>query len=352
MQLYNIELFTKDLSYISSFQLSTLNTDFDYLSPDEDSISIPLDIICNVGNLIVIRSLIDRKIIYIGIITTINETKLKKTVKYKPMLTLFDVSVVVGNQGTFVERWIEDKINETYISNPDELQNMPVLKVKVDTETFGTIDTEEYIVNLLDEIGYVLKKYNILVTFDIDFDKKKIIVQIRQNKAAMRVIEADLPNILSKTIEVKSSVTADTLNKLTIMNTGEEGHGEIITYYKLVSGEITVDPDAEGRITPVIFDIKTIEAKPEEFLEKALENATKELAEDDYNNLIELTVEEDDELIHPSMYEVGQKVFVLSNNKQYVSYYTGYKLSSGKLTMIFGSIRLELTKKLKRRLKK
>jgi hypothetical protein len=47
---------------------------------------------------------------------------------------------------------------------------------------------------------------------------------------------------------------------------------------------------------------------------------------------------------------IGQDVLVISEGKEYESMLTGYKFKNGKITLIFGAIRLELTKILKRRL--
>jgi hypothetical protein len=100
----------------------------------------------------------------------------------------------------------------------------------------------------------------------------------------------------------------------------------------------------------VVFKDVSIQTKPEDFDTKALEKAADVLAVEKNNNLIELEMLEDDSLFEPKEMNIGQDVLVISEGKEYESMLTGYKFKNGKITLIFGAIRLELTKILKRRL--
>ncbi|MBQ0112685.1 MAG: hypothetical protein KBT03_06115 [Bacteroidales bacterium] len=347
MQLYNVEFFTKKLEYVGSQQISSIDLEYDYLSPDENTLNLMLETKCNIDNIICIRSLIADKDMIVGVVTTINETKKGKAVKFKSLLSLFDVPIISNQVETTIEEWLATQISNTYITNEDIFQNIKCLDVKIKSQTYGTFEFDEDIVNLFDYVVNALKIFKISINFYLDFKNKAIIAEIGQNNSTMRVIEADLPNILSKTIELKTSANDNSANKIIIISEDNS-----ITYYKLTDGTLTVSPEDNKRILPVIFSIKKIDCTPEEFFEKAYDVAVTELADDDFNNLIELTVQEEDALINPDIFEIGQKVLIISNNVQYTTYLTGYKSQKGTITLIFGAIRLELTKKLKRRLKK
>ena len=63
-----------------------------------------------------------------------------------------------------------------------------------------------------------------------------------------------------------------------------------------------------------------------------------------YSNLIELTVKADDERITPLDMEIGQVVNIIHNGVSYNSILTGKEIHDGIVKLIFGTIRLELTK--------
>ena len=67
----------------------------------------------------------------------------------------------------------------------------------------------------------------------------------------------------------------------------------------------------------------------------------------EYNNLIELEMLNDDSLVNPYNLEVGQVVNVISDGASYNSILTGRKIGQT-TTLIFGTVRLDLTKRLKR----
>lgn len=84
------------------------------------------------------------------------------------------------------------------------------------------------------------------------------------------------------------------------------------------------------------------------FLEKAYEKAYQTFSKNKYDNLIELEVAIDDELINPMSLKVGQVVNIVSEGVSYTSILSGREIEDT-TTLIFGTIRLELTKTLKGR---
>ncbi len=72
-------------------------------------------------------------------------------------------------------------------------------------------------------------------------------------------------------------------------------------------------------------------------------------AKNKYSNLIELTTLSDDAMIHPLDISIGQIVEVIHDGVVYNSLLSGREVKDGLVTLIFGTIRLELTKYLKGR---
>ena len=82
------------------------------------------------------------------------------------------------------------------------------------------------------------------------------------------------------------------------------------------------------------------------FASAAKEAADKQFDTDSINNLIELTVQNDDELVSPKKIAIGQMVNIITNGTSYGSILTGIERGST-TKLIFGNIRLDLTKILK-----
>lgn len=78
--------------------------------------------------------------------------------------------------------------------------------------------------------------------------------------------------------------------------------------------------------------------------------ATKAFIKSKYQNLIEVSTLVEDNLIKPLEMEIGQIVNVIHDGKAYNSILTGRQMRGGKIKLIFGTIRLELTKILRGRL--
>ena len=85
-----------------------------------------------------------------------------------------------------------------------------------------------------------------------------------------------------------------------------------------------------------------------EFIDKADEQAEKKFASNKYENNIEIECLRDDPLIRPLELKIGQVTEVISNCNVYETILTGRKISDT-VTLIFGNVRVELTKILKGR---
>jgi hypothetical protein len=84
------------------------------------------------------------------------------------------------------------------------------------------------------------------------------------------------------------------------------------------------------------------------FAQAAASVAASVFGEVTYNNLIELTCFTDDGLINPTALKIGSAVSVIHEGVAYSSIMTGYKQDNNVITLIFGAIRADLTKLIRR----
>ena len=344
MKQFNVEIFDRTYSFKDAKQVGAFGYSFDYLSIEENTVSLPSDTVCDIGDYIFLTS--DNENLA-GIISSTKLNKNIKRVNIKPFMSWLSVEIKTVQLTGYIEDYLEEIIENLYLNNSDTYQNILPLVVETTSQTLGTIVLEEETMKLYDVICELFKKYGVVIRFKVDSVCGQIRCLIGKNTESQKVIEADLPNILSKNIVMKTSAM-ESFNKVYIFNTGEDSTGEEVTYYRNADGTITQNPTE--RILPVIYKEVAISSTPEEFDQKALEKATDTLAVKKNNNLIELEMLENDILFEPEEMNIGQDILVISEGKSYESMLTGYKRKSGKITLIFGAIRLELTKILKRRI--
>ncbi len=90
MSLYNVEIFKKDFSYQSSYQVGSLTYEYDYLSLISNKIQLPDVVEAQQGDYIRIMGDGDR---VFGIIDRVTESDTLFTITYKPFLSLFDANM-------------------------------------------------------------------------------------------------------------------------------------------------------------------------------------------------------------------------------------------------------------------
>ncbi len=349
MGLYNVEIFTKDFAYRSSCQTDKIDWKMDYLAMDNSKIKL-IDITAMEGDYVLITGDAGKME---GIVVDCEDKGTEWELQAKPLLSVTDVEVHFYRdrlQDMSMEAWLAEILNETYRDSPDELQNINGFEAVYLSDTYGAkVDTEENIGSLYEIIKEALVKYGITVDFILDANKKKLTASIQAKNHNTITLEADLPNILKKSFTFKHDRTA---NKVTVYNALNET--EYMDFYLLEDGSITTDHMAAGRITPVIFKAVYVEhdvekEQEETFAQKAEEKAASYMAEAVFNNLIELTVLGDDRLVNPKELEIGQRVRIIRENKAFETVLTG-KIMGSTVKLIFGAVRMELTKILKRRI--
>lgn len=356
MKPYNVEIFTPDFQMAGHTNIHEISYKEDYLSSDENSITVfAMPGIEKQDFIRISRG----KEEYAGVVTEIaygtDKSKNMQTISYKPLMELFNMDMLfdVNAQGQgSMEQFIADAITALYISNEDELQNISGLSVKVltNTENWSLHITPSEkgghynIVNLMDSVIVpALQKYNILLGASLDIQNKQLLVTIGRVAGNVLTIESDLPNILKKNVVIKQ-VSAD-VNKLIIYDTTDDYTTKKVYYLHTDLGYDTKDED---RILPVVCDIRAVSSSEESGFDALAQiEASNTFSRAAFSNLIELTMLNGDELIKPDEMQFGQIVNVISDGISYQSILTGREI--GKNTkLVFGMVRLELTKILRR----
>jgi hypothetical protein len=172
-----------------------------------------------------------------------------------------------------------------------------------------------------------LRKYNVVATAVFDPQAKTFVVTIGQNNSAPFVVETDLPNIISSNFTIGSTTGA--LNKITYVN--QEDETETATYYLHTDGSISdVDTD---RITPVRLEHRYLSGG-DDFSGAAAIAAAEDLMPDEFNNLIEIVVKNDDQLVVPSSRGIGDRAILYRNDEIYSGILTGFIKTAETTTLI------------------
>ena len=352
MQVFNVEFFDTDFNPICNFLASEFKHSMDYLTLSTNELKIHKADDVNIGNYIRITSEEDE---FVGIVSAIESLDDDmKNIKYNSFMSLFDAKILfdTNDQGKgSVELEIVKIIREYFIKNEDSEQNIFGMDVIATTSTLewgfnlksDVQDMHRCVINFYKSIIVrAFEKYGVVVSFKIDVQNKRINVSVGKNKSLPVIIEADMSNVIRKNIVIKKN--ENSTNKLIVYN--ETDFIQKITYYAHPGGNY--DQSNMERMFPVVCDIKHAKAEGN----STFADAAKKIASDvfsvvKHNNLIELWVLNDDNLIGVKNLEIGQECRIMSNGVEYLSVLSG-KERSDTTRLIFGTVRLDLTKKLRR----
>lgn len=351
MKPFNLEIFDRQFNLLSHTNVEAVSIDYDYLKPNDSDVTAEVQI----DDLFIgayIRFTRDDTELF-GVITSIDaaDDPLLTNIGFQPFPAgIFNTQVLfdTNKQGTVaLETVIADLITASWINNTDSSQNIQGLTVTTTSTTTSwgmnlKSDTEgsHYCVIGFYEvlISRALSEYGIAIQTAADVENGTITLTIGK-VTETQTIEADLPNVFEKTFLINEA--SKNTNKLDVYDTAN--YTTVITYYKHTDG--TYDTTNTDRITPVVREIGTASADGgNTFPQNAASVAASVFGEVTYNNLIEITCKYEDTLIEPKNIKVGTVVSVISNLVAYASILTGYKLSDNVITLIFGSIRADLTK--------
>ena len=357
MKPYNVEIFKQDFRMVGNTNIDEVKYKEDYLSSDINTLTIvPIKGISKQDYIRISRGNEE----YAGIITEIAEgtdsSKNLVEISYKPFMELFDTDILfdINLQGVgTLENFICDRIKETFIENEDKNQNIKGLSVTAWSETldwyFHITPAQSgghyCIVNLMDSVIIpALEKYSIVVDVKLDIQNRLLNVYVGRINREKIVIEADLPNVIKKSLTIKS-VSQD-VNKLILYDATSDYKDKKVYY--LHKSDLGYDTKDEDRIVPVICEMKALEHDENTTFESMAQNeARNKFSNLSYSNLIELTMLNGDSLIKPKELSFGQVVSIISNKEMYTSILTGKEISKT-TKLIFGTVRIDLTKILRR----
>lgn len=356
MKPFSVEVFSQDFEYVANTNVNTIYYKEDYLSSDDNTITVfALKGIKKQDYIRLVRGSEE----YVGIISEItygtDKSKKLQNITFKPLMELLNTSYLfdLNKQGVgTLEQFMADAITEMFISNSDVKQNIKGLRVETITETtdwgfhITPADSGGHynIVNLLDSIIIpALEKYSVLVHTKLDIQAKELVISIGRAFGSPVIIECDLPNILKKNLVIRRANTD--VNKLILYDAGTE-YTDCVTYY--LHTDLSYDTFDKDRVLPVNCEIKAIKGDENISFKSACQNeAGNKFANKTFQNLIELTMSNNDALVNPVALQFGQIVNVISEGVVYQSILTGKEVGSN-TKLIFGTVRLDLTKILRR----
>lgn len=333
---YRIEVFDRDLNFVDYAVTSSVPLEFDYLTLETVSVQVK-SIFAERGNFVHITDF-DGHTVLDGMVKLIRADKHTTTLDIDPLLSLFNTQVIVATQTQYIEDWLEGMMTDKYISNTDTVQNINMV-ITCSTHTEATLSVEDSVSNLWEICTAAFQQYGITVTAEINFTNLSIDVGIGI-LPTVRTVEADLDNVLESNFVFEDTdgynLMTFWLNDLSAKYSAYlDTDGEI----QLVSG----DPPDTDRVLPVYETISLVDSFD---TDKMMEEANKELLPSKYNNLIELTFDEDDNLVKPLTFAIGETVQVIRHGTVYNTLLSGYAREDGTVRLVCGVIRMELTKKL------
>lgn len=384
MKPFNVEIFNRQFELLAHTNVDDIKIDYDYLSPNESELEIRLtgfydtfaaEAVIHKGGMLKALSIPELEGLmdavgvgaYIrfqrddmdifGVITSMTtaEDALLTKIGIQPFPSAIfttDILFDTNKQGTVaLETVIADLITASWINNADTLQNIPGLTVTTTSSTVSwgmnlKSDTEgmhHCIIDFYDVlIRRALEEYGIAIHTSVDFQNGAINLTIGK-VVGTQTIEADLPNVFKRTFLINES--SKNTNKLDVYNSAN--YTSTIIYYKHTDG--TYNTTNNKRLYPVVREVQAVDVEEgSTFAQAAASAAASVFGEVTYSNLIEIQCLYDDSLIMPKQLDIGSVVTVIHDGNAYSSIMTGYQLENNVINLIFGSIRADLTKLLRR----
>lgn len=360
MQQYNVDFFNRGMSFAYNSTIDVTSIDDDYISSSVNVIEIPPTLLVTTGQFVRLQN---DDYSFFGLVTDVSPGEYETNVSYKSFLTIFDEEVLFDTlwQGTTepssrptLEGVIYSYLTDNYISTSDVLERLPI-SVSIDpsiTQTtkwsFGyasdSDETHRTVVNLYsDIIVRALKDYGIVIDVNPVFHDGTVHLVITKRSVPLK-ISADLDNITVKTLKYSESNIGT--NKLIVYNANN--FNQSLIFY--VHTDHSWSAEDRDRITPVIRAIKTVtpqENTTNSFIEAATEAAYSALSSSAWDNCIELEVYVDDINVTPMQLSIGQTVDVRYQGASYTSILTGRIMDGNKITLVFGSDRIQYSKRFK-----
>lgn len=350
--MYKFEIFKRtDFSFQDyGFFSKDVKIVYDYLSPQNFTIKVNKIVNCELLDLIRIGG--EKKLnIYSGYISNIEILNSKTTLTISPVVNLLDNESI---QST-AEKWgnaVMLQIFHDYTSTNPTLYKLPIKFNYAQPYTNWGDVKNPYPDQLKSTKAVIIdraKQNNLFLYFYINAIANSIYVNFLKPSTDVKIIEADLDNIIDKKITVNANTGP---NIAIVWQPKEDANGGYLAWLmvKTDRGEITTDAAARFNVAVprVVSDV--MKSKDEYTYDEIYKKRREMLgaANDSNNNNIKLTVMLDDKIIDPLNMQIGQQVQIISEGKTYNTTYTGYSRGRNTIELTFGAVRTELTKILKR----
>lgn len=346
--MYRIEIFDEKMDFVSACYTDDAQTiAIDYLAYDPFQIAVQA-IEAKKGYFAHITGK-NNELVADCVIADVQPDKEQQELSLRPLQALFDVGVFYSPVSDAIT-WLGNNLTDQFVTNADTLQRRPLnITATAGSRSFPLTGYNlNPTINILSVITNAFATWGIVTEAFLDLSAKEIVVNIFE-QVAEQTIECDLDNIISAEITLGDSYGST--NKLTIRKTVEEGTPTgttEVTYYRHTDGSINTTDD--DRIVPVFWEVATIEQTSDmtdaQWIQETFTKAKEVLSVGHYDNEVILSVWEDDKIINPRSIEIGTIVTLLLKGETYYSILTGYQVEGSIITLTFGAVRTELTKKL------
>lgn len=344
---YQVEIFTDQFEFASACSIDSSQViDLDYMAFNTFSLTVfPVEV--QKGYLVHITR--DGQLVADGIVSDVQPNEKLIDVTIRPLQALFDIEVFYTPVSDAIT-WIVTNISEQLINNTDSYQNRPIdLTYTVGSSLPLTGYNFNSTANILSVIGNALKTYGVVTDCWLDLVNKRIKVNVYQQTDEV-TLEAGLDNVLERSITIGDSYGSK--NKLIIRRTRTtDGVSEDLGDYNyFLHSDGSVDDTNTDRLYPVFYGLEELDSNADETLAewkvKALAKAKEVLTPDKFDNEIVLSYKADDKIARPSELKIGTFTTILFEGKEYSSILAGRRIEDNVITLTFGNVRTELTKKL------
>lgn len=344
--MYRLEIFDSALVNRDAVLLSESQTiSLDYLTMEPFTVTAPKEVEAEKGWYAHIAD--GTKTVCDCVVSDVQPEKDTTTISLRPLQAICDFDVWASPIDD-VGAWIAQQISEQLITNEDTLQRLPVSVTNTADVYPAEVDGDT--VNVLEVICNAITAYNVVTDARINFSTGKIDFLIH-SVTQQKIIEADLENVLDKSITLGDSYGST--NKLVLQQytVDKDTKEETVVGYKsyFLHPDGTVDDEDTDRITPVFWALKRL--KDEQKEEKpwdvtALETAVEMLTPEKYDNEILLTYQTSDKIVNPATLQLGMVAVIIVRGVSYLSILTGVNITERTTQLVFGNVRVALTKKL------
>lgn len=340
--MYKLELFTEQMVFADAVEIDTPTIDLDYLTFNAFSVTAPT-VTCQKGYFAHLTN--GNTLVADCIVSDVQKDIGTVAISMRPLQALFDVDVFASPIPDAAS-WLLDQIEAQFVSNADTLQNRPVTVASTVRSAYPLTVGEDETLNIVDIMAQAMTTYGIYVDACLDMRNMKVVVQIIP-PVVQRTFEADLDNVLSKTVTLGDSYGS--ANKMIIRKKVEDSETGEVTYPSetvfYLHPDGTIDTSDTNRITPVFWKLANL-ADSETWDQDALDQAVENLTPEQYDNEITLQYRAGDALVNPESAQIGTPAVIYTGGLAYTSILTGRTIGAGTVTLTFGAVRVALTKKL------